>query len=459
MRMSTIAFGILGAGVLAGGIHAVNAQKTFDLPQIVITPKRMEIITAPTGASTARLTGIKSSNPGVATAQLYRANQIQIVAIAPGKTTVEFFDAANRVIYKTLVWVEDANASSGGGAGYDPGKTQLNQIVLRQGHTENVTVPGTGRHQLSSVVSSNPSVAIARTNTANTIQVYAKALGDTWIDFRDNATGKMYQVHVWVTRTGALPPSLPATATTQASSTKGEPETELFNNFNSGGVINGPRSATEFTLSRPARITALITYHWNDGRGALPGTVSLRDKNGKIYGPFSASGSSGQGGAVNVDWTARTDLTLPADTYTILDSNPRTWSNNAESGFAGFAKVRGHFLPASAEPNRQPPRRTYVRSYQADDVARIWINERLFYTSKHYDEDSGWLEITGVLRSGKNTIRFELENGRQGYVYGFQIKDDETIVFDKSCGTRGHGCNNDDTRTGIVYRETIILER
>jgi choice-of-anchor C domain-containing protein len=121
-------------------------------------------------------------------------------------------------------------------------------------------------------------------------------------------------------------------------------DTDLFNNFNTGGTVNGPRRRTVFTLNRPARITELVTYHWNSGRGAMPGTINLRDQNGKIYGPFAAFGSSGQGGAADVNWVAKANVTVPAGTYTLLDSNPRTWSNNSQSGFAGFEKVRGYLL-------------------------------------------------------------------------------------------------------------------
>ena len=342
MKLSTMLLvGITGVGVLTSGSYPVNAQSTVDLPQLVLTAKHRETVTVPDANSTTQLVAVRSSNPGVATAQLFRNNQIEIIAVAPGKTTVEFFDRARGRAFRQPVWVH-ANATGGGGAGYDPGKTQLKQIVMRIKHTENVTVPGPGPHQLSSVVSSNPSVATARTNTANTIQVYANALGDTWIDFRDNATGTTYQVHVWVTNTGALPPAGPVPGTTQPQpSNATAPEIDLFNNFNTGGVVNGPRSATRFTLDRPATISTLVTYHWNNGRGAVPGAISLRDQNGKIYGPFTAIGSSGQGGAANVDWTARANVTVPAGTYAVLDSNPATWSHNAQSGFAGFAKVQG----------------------------------------------------------------------------------------------------------------------
>ncbi len=130
------------------------------------------------------------------------------------------------------------------------------------------------------------------------------------------------------------------------------PETYLFNNSNPAGTLNGPGRPTVFSLDREAKITTLITYHWNDGRGARPGTIALRDQNGTIYGPFGASGSSGHGGAPNVNWTAKTNFTVPSGTYTIVDSDRGTWSNNTESGFAGIARVRGYFLNTDEDLKR-----------------------------------------------------------------------------------------------------------
>ncbi|HEX6278428.1 MAG TPA: hypothetical protein VFZ49_00310, partial [Pyrinomonadaceae bacterium] len=43
------------------------------------------------------------------------------------------------------------------------------------------------------------------------------------------------------------------------------PETYLFDNSNPAGTLNGPERPTVFSLEREAKITTLITYHWNDG--------------------------------------------------------------------------------------------------------------------------------------------------------------------------------------------------
>ncbi len=119
---------------------------------------------------------------------------------------------------------------------------------------------------------------------------------------------------------------------------------DLYNNTNTGGVNNRPKGKTAFALNRAAQITELVTYHWNNGRGAKPGTIGLRASNGRIFGPFQARGTSGQNNAPNVNWLASVNMTLPAGNYVVLDSDPATWSQNAQSAYRGFVIVRGRYL-------------------------------------------------------------------------------------------------------------------
>ncbi len=44
---------------------------------------------------------------------------------------------------------------------------------------------------------------------------------------------------------------------------------------------------------------------------------------------------------MNAYWAAFPLETIPAGTYTVMDSDPSTWSANGESGGAGFVNVRG----------------------------------------------------------------------------------------------------------------------
>ncbi|MFI4976300.1 MAG: hypothetical protein ACHP84_17320, partial [Caulobacterales bacterium] len=152
-------------------------------------------------------------------------------------------------------------------------------------------------------------------------------------------------------RVGLAALALAAGATCAATSAQAA---DLCNNTNGGGVLNGPNShRTPCTLTQPAHITQLITYHWNNGNGATPGTIMLFDPStGVQYGPFAATGSSGQGGAPNVNWVANVNLTVPAGAYQVIDSDPPTWSWNSASGNYGFAKVEGDYTGSSSATSR-----------------------------------------------------------------------------------------------------------
>jgi hypothetical protein len=118
---------------------------------------------------------------------------------------------------------------------------------------------------------------------------------------------------------------------------------DLFYNTNIDAVYNNPPNLTVFSLSAPAVIRQLVTYHWNNQAGDAPGTISLRDQTGTVYGPFAAHGVPGQGGVPNANWVADLNQLVPAGTYTVIDSNPQTWSHNQQSLYTGFAIVRGSF--------------------------------------------------------------------------------------------------------------------
>ena len=121
----------------------------------------------------------------------------------------------------------------------------------------------------------------------------------------------------------------------------------IFEVGNIGGVGNGPAKATKFTLAAPHVITLIRDYHWNSARGAAPGSIALKGKDGGSHGPWQATGSPGQGGVPDAYWTAYPNITLPAGTYTVIDSDPATWSHNAESNNRGFVRVEGY--PADAQ--------------------------------------------------------------------------------------------------------------
>jgi hypothetical protein len=131
-------------------------------------------------------------------------------------------------------------------------------------------------------------------------------------------------------------------AATEAEKPAAGAESVLFDNQNILAVYNGGTSPA-FSLPSATIIDTIRTYHWNDANGnGSTGTISLKADDGTVYGPWSTTGADGQGGVPNAYWTASPGVTVPAGRYTVIDSDPGTWSQNADSGGAGHAIVHGH---------------------------------------------------------------------------------------------------------------------
>ena len=114
---------------------------------------------------------------------------------------------------------------------------------------------------------------------------------------------------------------------------------EIFYNGNIGGVQNGPTNPTVFTIDNERLITYINNYHYFNG-GTLPGTISLRHSDGTVYGPWQTWGSVGQGGVSNAYWVFYPLVKIKPGTYTVVDSDPLTWSHNYESNYSGFSWIR-----------------------------------------------------------------------------------------------------------------------
>ena len=60
-------------------------------------------------------------------------------------------------------------------------------------------------------------------------------------------------------------------------------------------------------------------------------------------GIVPAAARAGQGGANNAYWECRPNVVLPAGTYTVVDSDPATWAQNAQSAGRGIVEVKGAY--------------------------------------------------------------------------------------------------------------------
>ncbi|MEO8363194.1 MAG: hypothetical protein ABI570_02280, partial [Ilumatobacteraceae bacterium] len=106
---------------------------------------------------------------------------------------------------------------------------------------------------------------------------------------------------------------------------------QLFDSSNVFLVSGGGGTPPTFsTGGKPYCLASISTYHWNDGKGAPPGKVGLRGTE-EMVGPTQAQGTSGQGGAQNVNWVyvpASDAIPLLNGQYSCTDSDSATWSQN-----------------------------------------------------------------------------------------------------------------------------------
>jgi len=138
--------------------------------------------------------------------------------------------------------------------------------------------------------------------------------------------GAMLIAAAYIIQRPAIPPAPPV-------------EVLLFDNKNNDGVLDNPPQLAEFTLSQPYYVTSIWDYHWNQGRGAVPGNIMLRRSDGTTFGPWEVLAPDRPS---MQNWECKPRTSIPAGTYTIVDSDHATWSWNEKSNKMGMSKVKGY---------------------------------------------------------------------------------------------------------------------
>lgn len=144
-----------------------------------------------------------------------------------------------------------------------------------------------------------------------------------------------------------IAPPVPNVVTAPPASGPAAATRQIFKIGNDGGVMNAPTRPSVFVLDQPTLITELTDYHWNNGRGAPAGTIAIRGEDGRTYGPWRATLING------VYWRTSPNVVLPAGRYTVIDSDPATWAQNAGTGGAGMTWAEG--APRAMPPASPPP--------------------------------------------------------------------------------------------------------
>jgi tetratricopeptide (TPR) repeat protein len=154
----------------------------------------------------------------------------------------------------------------------------------------------------------------------------------------------------------AAPALVPSSAKSAGSAASfSGPEKFILDMTSVAGVSNHPKSPTRFSISSPTLITKIWTYHYNDGKGDSPGTISLVDVgSGKIVGTWNVVGTfhmfdSAPGatwpkagdGPPHLYWYSEPNVVIAPGQFEVRVSNPKSWAHNSESKGRGFAFVYG----------------------------------------------------------------------------------------------------------------------
>lgn len=182
-----------------------------------------------------------------------------------------------------------------------------------------------------------------------------------------------------ITIPGGKTKPTPTPAKTPTPTVPSGKEAVIFNNMNIYGVQNKPTSLTQFTITKPHVITYIMTYHWNNARGnQKAGFIGFYNERGERFGSWQSKGTSGQGGVPNANWEVFPNITIPAGTYTIVDSSEETWSQNPQSQGKGMAIVKGYPTSGGTPQTtiNKPPNTTPKTppSYQGAMVLAIFQN-------------------------------------------------------------------------------------
>lgn len=207
--------------------------------------------------------------------------------------------------------------------------------------------------------------------------------------------------------TPTVKPTLEPSVTPTVKPSSTIKEVEVFNNGNIAAVYNGPTSPTTFTLTKAYVITKMMTYHWNNAVGSkVTGTHSFESSSGKVYGPYKTTGSPGQGGVTNAYWNSTPNVTLPAGTYTIIDSDESTWAQNTGSGGKGHAIIYGYPSTTSSvvdpvvEPSDTPTDYSNATGELKSGGSILPYYQLDFTTRYNHKREIGIVKADGVPISG-----------------------------------------------------------
>ena len=111
----------------------------------------------------------------------------------------------------------------------------------------------------------------------------------------------------------------------------------LSSTFNTEGVMNNPPDTSVFNTDSSLYLEAITVYHWNNSKGATPGTISLyKADTDELIGTFLASTRFN-----NTYWDCFPEIVITPGKYYIKDSGWETASWNSKAS-GGMFDLRGY---------------------------------------------------------------------------------------------------------------------
>jgi hypothetical protein len=205
---------------------------------------------------------------------------------------------------------------------------------------------------------------------------------------------------------GSICDNIMAPATHQELAFIGGPPIEkpavFWKNGNDGGIEGGNGTPPKVSLDRAYYITEIYTYHWNGGQGQpIAGTIALRGADGTTYGPWQVEIYN------KVYWRASPNAIIPAGTYTLIDSDPKTWAQNSGSKGTGQGWASG--TPAKdensglADPSKSADATKTVSpspsSGKSESGVAEWAQFHLSYTISGADLEPRETVSTGAVQT------------------------------------------------------------
>ena len=107
-----------------------------------------------------------------------------------------------------------------------------------------------------------------------------------------------------------------------------------------------------------------------------------------------------------------------------------------------------------------PADRYLIRVNGCDDACRAYLNGTMV-VDIGFADDSNWLDITQDLTKKKNEVKFQVINKTGAITYRFQVRKNDEIVFDQTCGTVARvGCEeNRAFRVGTAREFVFKIEK